>query len=97
MSLYLDSQALLCLQQMLHQHLPQTSVWAFGSRVKNSAHANSDLDLVAFLPSTQTDRLASLKEAFDDSPIPCRIDIHIWDNLPENFQRNIRACYVPIQ
>lgn len=33
-------------QRLLHVHVPQAEVWAFGSRVTGAAHDASDLDLV---------------------------------------------------
>jgi len=32
----------------------------------------------------------SAKEALDDSNIPFRVDLHVWDEVPARFQEIIR-------
>jgi type I restriction enzyme, S subunit len=78
---------------LLNKYLPNTQVWAFGSRVKWTTRFNSDLDLVAFSSPQQDPQISALKEAFEESNLPFRVDLLVWDNLPENFQRNIQECY----
>lgn len=82
------------LLDLIHQHLPNTPIWAFGSRVKWTTRSNSDLDLVAFATPQQAPQVSALKEAFEESNLPFRVDLLVWDKLPENFQRNIQECYV---
>ncbi|MBI2423966.1 MAG: nucleotidyltransferase domain-containing protein [Candidatus Hydrogenedentes bacterium] len=82
---------------LLTHHLPGVEVWAFGSRVKHTARPNSDLDLVAFAEADHASRVADLREAFEDSALPFRVDLHVWRDLPESFQRNIAAEYTVLQ
>ena len=82
------------LLDLIHQLLPNTSIWAFGSRVKWTTRSNSDLDLVAFATPQQAPQVSALKEAFEESNLPFRVDLLVWDKLPENFQRNIQEEYV---
>jgi len=82
------------LLDLLNKHLPNTRVWAFGSRVKWTTRSNSDLDLVAFATPQQAAQVSALKEAFEESCLPFRVDLLVWDKLPESFQRNIREEYV---
>jgi type I restriction enzyme S subunit len=35
-----------------------------------------------------------LKEALEESNLPFRVDLLVWDKLPENFQRNIEEGYM---
>ena len=34
------------IKKMLARHVPDKAVWVYGSRIKGTAHAGSDLDLV---------------------------------------------------
>lgn len=75
---------------LLERHLPGVSVWAYGSRVKGSARPNSDLDLVVFTTPAQRPHVSELKDALDESNIPFRVDLHVWDEIPERFHGIIR-------
>jgi len=81
---------------LLSRHLPGVAVWAFGSRVKWTARPDSDLDLVVFSTPEQKDRVAALKEAIEESSLPFRVDLLVWDEIPESFQENIRQAYVSL-
>ena len=85
------------LQTLLKQYLPNTVVWAFGSRVKFTAKPSSDLDLVAFITNEQEMTFSLLKDAISESYLPFRVDLHNWYELPENFHKNIENSYVEIQ
>jgi len=49
---YLDlpEKYLSLLRTLIKEHLPETKVWAYGSRVTQQSHDASDLDLVVRLP-----------------------------------------------
>lgn len=79
---------------LLSRHLPGVAVWAFGSRVKWTARPDSDLDLVVFSPPEQKGHVAALKEAFEESSLPFRVDLLVWDEIPESFRGSIRKAYV---
>lgn len=72
-------------------HLPDTEVWAYGSRVHWNATPSSDLDLVAF--SSDKSELANCRDAFAESSLPFRVDLFLWDEIPENFQDRIKQEY----
>jgi len=78
---------------LLHRHLPGVTVWAYGSRVKHTARPNSDLDLVVFTTPAQRPQVSELKDVLDESNIPFRVDIHVWDEIPEHFHNIIRQEY----
>jgi len=77
-------------RDILRRHLPQAEVRAFGSRVTGGARPWSDLDLVvvadARLPFLQ---IARLREAFEVSELPFRVDVIDWHAISEGFQRVI--------
>ena len=77
--------------------IPGVAVWAYGSRVKGTARANSDLDLVAFTTPTQRPLVSELKDALTESNIPFLVDLHVWDEVPERFHEIIRKEYVVFQ
>ncbi len=82
---------------LLKRHLPDTEVWAYGSRVKFTSTPSSDLDMVAFASSAQKVAVYDLKEAFEESYLPFRVDLFIWDEVPEQFHKNIEAERVVLQ
>ena len=79
---------------LLNRHLPGTTVWACGSRVKWTSRPESDLDLVAFARPEQSARVADLREAFEESNLPFRVDLFVWDETPESFRARIEAEHV---
>ena len=85
------------LQALLKHYLPETTVWAYGSRVTGNSHSASDLDLVAFTTQSQSAVISELREALEESNLPFRVDLFIWEQVPESFRKNIRSAYVVIQ
>lgn len=82
---------------MLEAHLPGTRVWAFGSRAEGTARANSDLDLVVFSTPDQRRAVGDLREALEESNLPFRVDLHVWDELPARFRRRIEKARIDLQ
>ena len=81
---------------LLAHYLPDTTVWAFGSRVTGNSKPWSDLDLVVFTEAKQQHLLSSLKEALEESNLSFRTQILEWDCLPQNFRENILASHTVI-
>lgn len=83
---------------LLREHVPGCEVRVFGSRCKGGARSASDLDLVvvgsARLPAR---KLAILKEAFEESVLPMRVDVLDWHAITPEFQRVIDAGFEVIQ
>ena len=82
---------------LLDRYLPDTTVWAYGSRVKRTAQPYSDLDMVAFADDAHGMDIFHIKEAFEESVLPFRVDIFCWDELPASFQKNIKARFAVLQ
>jgi len=76
---------------LFDSHLPNTEVWVYGSRVKGSARLSSDLDMVVFSSPEQSTDVFLLKEGLDESDLPFRVDLFVWDEVPEQFRKNIEA------
>ena len=79
---------------LLARHLPNTTAWVYGSRVKWTARPESDLDLVVFAKPEQERRVSDLREAFEESNLPFRVDLFVWDTVPEQFRKTIEAEHV---
>ena len=79
---------------LLERHLPGTAVWIYGSRAKWTARPQSDLDLVVFATPEQNGRIGALREAFEESDLPFRVDLFVWDEVPDEFRRQIQAEHV---
>lgn len=83
------------LTDLLGRHLPEgTVVWAFGSRIQGTARPTSDLDLVAFVPDAQG--VSRLREDLEESNLPFAVDLHVWKDLPSEFQAVIQAHHVEL-
>jgi len=74
---------------LLEQYLPGTAAWVYGSRAKHTSRPQSDLDLVVFATPEQRERVGDLREAFDESNLPFRVDLFVWDEVPESFRPQI--------
>ena len=79
---------------LLSFHLPNTTAWVYGSRVKWTSSPKSDLDLVVFATPEQSGRVSDLREAFEGSNLPFRVDLFVWDEVPEQFRRQTAAEHV---
>jgi type I restriction enzyme, S subunit len=82
---------------LLSRHLPDTEVWVYGSRANWTSKPHSDLDMVVFTTPDQSSKVADLKEAFEESDLPFRVDLFVWDEIPDSFKRNIEAEHVVLQ
>lgn len=85
------------MRAILGRYIPEATVWAYGSRVTGTAHPNSDLDLVAFTGAAQAAQMSELREELAESNLPFIVDLHVWDDLPAQFQENIRKAPVVLQ
>ena len=82
---------------MLARYLPQLQVWAFGSRVKGTARASSDLDLALFADDADKPQLALLREALEESQLPFAVDTLVWKDISPEFQTHIASNFIELQ
>ncbi len=84
--------------RILAEHVPECEVRVFGSRATWTAKDYSDLDM-AIVGEGPLDRrtLGRLKEAFEESNVPMRVDVLDWHDISESFQRIIDRSYVVVQ
>ena len=81
---------------LLQRHLPGTAAWVYGSRVKWTSTPKSDLDIVVFATPEQRPQVGDLREAFEESNLPFRVDLFVWDGVPESFRGQIEAEHVAL-
>ncbi len=80
--------------RLLNRYLPGTAAWVYGSRAKWTSRPQSDLDLVVFAKPGQSSQVAALREAFEESDLPFRVDLFVWDKVPESFRPEIEREHV---
>ena len=85
-------------ERILAEHVPECEVRAFGSRASWTAKDYSDLDL-AIVGEGPLDwrTLSRLKEAFEESDLPMRVDVLDWHAISESFREVIEQGYVVVQ
>ena len=81
---------------LLQRHLPGTAAWTYGSRVKWTSTPKSDLDLVVFATPEQRRQVGDLREAFEESNLRFRVDLFVWDDVPESFRNQIQNQHVAL-
>lgn len=96
-TLDLKTEHLQLLMEYLDKFLPSFPIWAFGSRVKGTAHFNSDLDLVIFSGKDDAQQFNQLRDELDESNLPFIVDLHVWEELPKSFQEVIRENYLVLR
>ena len=86
------------IKQILAKHVPGCEVRVFGSRVNGTARSYSDLDVVIIgedkVPRKQVYRL---KEAFQESDLPFRVDVLDWHRISLEFRKIIENAYEVVQ
>ncbi len=84
-------------QRLLAQHVPTAEVRAFGSRVCGGAKPYSDLDLaVVGKARLSIAELGALREAFEESSLPMRVDVVDWCALTPEFRREIERGFTVV-
>ena len=77
--------------QILKKNLPKNAiVWVFGSRAEKTKKIFSDLDLAidATAPLSYV-TLVNLKNDFEESDLPFKVDVVDWYLIDEPFQERI--------
>ena len=79
---------------ILKTHVPECEVRVFGSRINGNAKNYSDLDLaIVGTEKLPAKVLMELKEAFEESVIPFRVDILDWNGITDSFKSVIEQKY----
>ena len=76
----------------IRKHFPDARVIAFGSRVRGDSKKYSDLDLAISFPNENNallSKIAFLEEEFEQSDLPFKVDLVLYDSLSSDFQKII--------
>ena len=85
-------------KRILAEHVPDCEVRAFGSRATWTAWEYSDLDLAVVSPEPLAwDTHSRLREAFEESDLPIRVDVVDWSTLTDGFRQAIKGDCVVLQ
>lgn len=86
------------IHKILRRHVPDCEVRVFGSRITSTIKRYSDLDLALVgKEKISSDILYSLKEDFQESDLPFRVDILDWRAVSGEFKEVIGKKYEIIQ
>ena len=97
-SIDLHPSHLAAVERILAEHVPECEVRAFGSRATWTARDYSDLDLAVVGEAPLHWRtLSRLKEAFEESRLPMRVDVLDWHAISESFREVIERDYLVLQ
>ncbi|MCY4523021.1 MAG: restriction endonuclease subunit S [Caldilineaceae bacterium] len=85
-------------EHILAEHVPECEVRAFGSRAVWNARDTSDLDLAIVGEGPLPGRtLTMLKEAFEESRLPIRVDVIDWNAITDGFRESIEPDCMVVQ
>ena len=91
------SDKLITVKKILAKHVPGLEVRVFGSRINGQAKSYSDLDLAIVGKEKIPQKiLIKLKEDFQESSLPFRIDVLDWHRISPEFQKIIAQKYILI-
>lgn len=93
MTFDISSDHLSIIHDILRKNLPpNTKVWIFGSRLHKARKKYSDLDLLFDCQAKTLPELVlmNLREDFDESDLPYKVDIVDWNTITESFKENIQ-------
>ena len=77
-------------RDILQEHVPDSEVWVFGSRIGRRAKPFSDLDLAILSPDGLTPRQRALLAAdFEESDLPIKVDLVDWQSAKPAFRDQI--------
>lgn len=84
--------------RLVQQHLPGHDVRVFGSRATGRRLKPwSDMDLLVMPgPGVTVAALQNLAQAFDDSDLPFRVDVLLWQDAPESWRASLQDTAVPL-
>jgi type I restriction enzyme S subunit len=82
------------IQSILKKHAPDCEARVFGSRYKWTANDYSDLDIaLAGEKKLTLKKLCAVKDAFEESTLPFRVDVLDWNAVSAEFRKIISNGY----
>ena len=94
----MEARYLVMIEQMLQEFIPEARVWCFGSRVHGRGLKRfSDLDMVVRDEEDIQAHLGKLRDAFEASDLPIKVDLSEWSQLPDWLKQELMEEYVVLQ
>lgn len=94
----LEEKYLNYVRSVLKKHVPQYTVWLFGSRATSTIKPYSDIDLVIISDqSVSSNAICLMTLEFAESDLPYKVDLVDWSTLDDEFKKIIRNRYEVIQ
>ena len=90
-NIIIDQQFLPLVKQILEKFLPEKKVWAFELKEQDK---NDDLFLVAF--EVENNEITEVAKAFEASSFPHKVNLLIWEKLPEDLQVKIKHNFLEL-
>ena len=85
-------------RDILHKHVPQHEVWAFGSRATWNAKQYSDLDLAVITNVPLSLQVSgTLADDFAESDLPFKVDVVDWATTSASFREIIEKDKVVVK
>lgn len=79
---------------ILNRYIPDAEAWVFGSRIKGTFKSYSDLDLLIIGKEKMSiNSMGELREAFQESDLPFRVDLVDWHRISPEFRFLIEQEY----
>ncbi|MFH1727299.1 MAG: nucleotidyltransferase domain-containing protein [Pseudomonadota bacterium] len=86
------------IKYILRKFVPEAELYIFGSRVNGESRKHSDLDLVIKNKlKIDFSQMTKIKEAFENSKLPYRVDVLDWFRLDDDFKKIIFEDYEKIE
>ncbi|MFH1542801.1 MAG: nucleotidyltransferase domain-containing protein [bacterium] len=86
------------IKTLLKQYVPGAEVRVFGSRLNETVKTYADLDLALVGKKKIPGKImAQLKEAFEESTIPFRVDLLDWQTISDSFRKIIENSFEVLQ
>jgi len=93
----LDTATRQCIRRTLAEYAPGTRGVLVGSRANGPAKRYADIDLLILDDRPlSTSETAALRSAFEESDIPCKVDIMLASELTPVFRRALMQHYARI-
>ena len=85
---YIEAKHLELVRKILNSY--HHEFYIFGSRAKGTHQPLSDLDILSKSPLSKL-QISQINEQFEESKIPYKVDLVIWDELDELFRSKIQS------
>ena len=96
--MHLESQHQVMIEQMLHEFISEARVWCFGSRDHGRGLKRlPDLDLVVWDEEDMHAQLGKLRDTFEASDLPIKVDLSEWNQFPDWLKQDIQKEHVVLQ